>query len=211
MPTPDSKFTRIWYPGSSYNKSFSNYLVEFAGILDELIPEGAIRSPFMLTWAPDDSNKPTLRLNVWRVRAWEKSTPVHVYGIYNPVNDLTSTLTRALGGFGWVTRIGGIQALTGNIERQVKDAQIAAKGMLALRMAMQSLQKKRGDELAPEEFRDLAFQALPVMVGKGVQKLSQERLGKQLHLNRDTVGKYLAKQPGLYKSLQAEFKRLMLK
>lgn len=210
MPMPDSTFSRIWYPGSTYNKSFSNYLVEFTGIIAEKIPDGANRSPFTLTWKPLDSKQPPIVLNVWLLRTLEKSTSVYVCGIYNPINDKTAPLSLALGTIGWATRIGGINALVPNIERQVKDAQIAAKGMLVLRKAMQSLQRKRGDEMSAEAFHQIAFEALPIMLEKGINKLSQKKLGKHLGFNEDTISKYLSREPGLYTELQTEFKRLLL-
>jgi hypothetical protein len=209
MPTPDDKFNRIWYPGFLHHKSFSNYLVEYTGVLARLILDGAIRSPVEFVWDPEDGSEPTTMLNIWRIRVWERSTAIHVYGIYNPSSDQKAPLTRALGGTGWVTKIGGIEGANPNIRQQVAKTKIVAQGMLLLHTTIKSLHQ-RGDEMSVEVFHNIAFEALQVMVEKGIRRLSQKKLGAQLRFNEDTISKYLSREPGLYTQLQTEFKRLWL-
>jgi hypothetical protein len=67
----------------------------------------------------------------------------------------------------------------------------------------------RSDEVPPGVFRELALEALKAIARKGHKKLSHEKLGKELLLDRDTIGKYLGREPGLYTQLQKEFKRIV--
>lgn len=67
----------------------------------------------------------------------------------------------------------------------------------------------RGDDISVDDFPQFARDAIKALAAKGHRKLSHERLGKELLLHRDTVGKYLSRDQGLWTQLQKEFRQIV--
>ena len=97
-------------------------------------------------------------------------------------------------------------------EQREKIAHKLADGMKLAFMQFEGFTETaatRGDDISIDDFPQFARDAIKALAAKGHKKLSHERLGKELLLNRDTVGKYLRRDQGLWTQLQKEFRQIV--
>jgi hypothetical protein len=106
----------------------------------------------------------------------------------------------------WQMFISGI-----HLDPPQKRAAIVSKLAAAIPIARaqfeETLKGKREDDIPIDVFRERAFQDVERLAGRG-GKLSKQRLGAQMKLNRDTVSKYLLRDPRLWGELQTEFMKI---
>lgn len=127
---------RIHYPGSHWQKDYKNFLVEIVGVrLDELT-DTDLRSPAWGEWDEPDGSK--IPINVWRQLVWERHSRLAIHSIWNPSKDMNSLLSLALGGIGWVTRIGRINSVNPDLEKEVESVKRLARGIFIMRKAVES-------------------------------------------------------------------------